>query len=169
MLGPQCHCLLKWRGFLSAVSAFRVFIQKPLYPCTRGGSIQRYSLRMDCRVQPFVMLSQPSRTRPIEKDVEVVMHHLLDPVEKSVRKSSSLKRKLPSAEAHEKKRGPQRGADNRKSYSFSFRANVLTQCDVETNKPDVEIAFDNGIGKSSLCSWKKNRKIFENAVKEHTR
>ena len=100
------------------------------------------------------------------------MHHLLDSVEKCVRQSSSLtlKRKLPSAESHEKKRGPQRGADKRKSYSFSFRANVLTQCDVETNKPDAEIAFENGIGKSSLCSWKKSRKIiFEKAAKEHSR
>ena len=72
-------------------------------------------------------LSSSSRTRPIEKDVELVMHQLLESVEKSVRKSRSLKRKVPSTESNSKenenKRGPQRGADTRKSYSFSFRAN----------------------------------------------
>ena len=42
-------------------------------------------------------LSTSSRTGPIQKDVELVMRNLLDSVEKSVRKSNSLKRKLPSA------------------------------------------------------------------------
>ena len=105
-----------------------------------------------------------------EDDVALVMERLLNSVERNLRQPVKSKRKRSSdgADDNGEKRGPQRGSNVRKSYSFSFRMNVLNQCD--EHKCDSDVAFVNNINKSILSKWKKDRvNILNQAMKEHTR
>ena len=98
-----------------------------------------------------------SRTRTEEMEVKAVVRNLVSQVE-------TIRRNEEKAAA---KKG-RKGAASRKSYSYSFRMDVLTELD--SGKCATDVAFEYRISESMVSKWKRDRKnILEKAADEHKR
>ena len=104
--------------------------------------------------ESFGELFAPTRARTDEMDVKLVVKDLVSRVAAICEKDAAKKGR--------------KGAASRKSYSYSFRMDVLTELD--TGKCAADVAFEYRIHESMVSKWRRNRKaILEKAADQHRR
>ena len=102
---------------------------------------------------PPVLVCSPRKDqeRTDEMEVHVLLKELVTEVEKS-----------------ERPKDGRRGADKRKSYSYSFRMDVLNE--IENGMAPVDAAFKFRVSEASVSKWQKDKKnILAKAADQHMR